>query len=95
MSLAAVEPPADALRFTLKRLGENQPVNIIAMPPFDRYVPDALRGLFPGAEIRVTTWPIQQRSLAAIEQWGKGIRKQRPHLVVVAVLQCHLPSYSQ
>ncbi len=85
VSLADAEPPADSLQFTLKRLNENQPVNVIAMPPFDGIVPDALRGLYPEAEIRVTTWPVQDQSLAAIEQWSKGIRKQRPHLVVVAV----------
>jgi lysophospholipase L1-like esterase len=85
VSLADEEPPADALRFTLKRLGENQPLNVVAMPPFDRIVPDALRGLFPDAEIRVTTWPIQEQSLTAIEQWARKIRKQRPHLVVVAM----------
>ena len=85
VSLADEEPPADSLQFTLKRLSENQPVNVIAMPPFDQLVPDALRGLYPDAEIRVTTWPVQDQSLAAIEQWSQGIRKQRPHLVVVAV----------
>jgi len=85
VSLADAEPPADSLQFTLKRLSENQPVNVIAMPPFDRIVPDALRSLYPDAKIRVTTWPVQDQSLAAIEQWSKGIRKQRPHLVVVAV----------
>ena len=85
VSLSGEEPPADALWFTLKRLGEKQPLDVIAMPPFDRIVPDALRGLFPEAEIRVTTWPVEGQSLAAIEQWGRGIRKQRPHLVVVAV----------
>ena len=85
VSLADVEPPADALRFTLERLGEKQPVDVIAMPPFDRIVPDALRGRFPGAEIRVTVWPVEGQSLAAIEEWARGIRKQKPHLVVVAV----------
>lgn len=84
-SLAGEGPPADALQFTLKRLNENQPVDVIAMSPFDRIVPDALRGLYPDAEIRVATWPVQDQSLAAIEQWSKGTRKQRPHLVVVAV----------
>jgi len=85
VSLADVEPPADALRFTLKRLGEKQPVDVIAMPPFDRIVPDALRRRFPGAEICVTVWPVEGQSLAAIEAWARGIRKQKPHLVVVAV----------
>ena len=85
VSLEGEEPPADVLRFTLERLSRKQPVNVIAMPPFDRIVPDALRGLFPKAEIRVTIWPVEGQSLTAIEQWSKRIRKQKPHLVVVAV----------
>ena len=85
VSLADVEPPADALRFTLDRLGSKQPLEVIAMPPFDRIVPDALRGLFPAAEIRVTPWPVEGQSLAAIEAWARGIRNKKPHLVVVAV----------
>jgi lysophospholipase L1-like esterase len=85
LSLAHEEPPDDALSFTLKRLTEGQTVDVIAMPPFDRIVPDVLRGLYAEAEIRVTIWPVQGQSLAAIEQWGRKVRKQKPHLVVVAV----------
>lgn len=85
VSLADEEPPADALRFTLTRLAKGQPVNVVAMSPFDKIVPDALRELYPKAEIHVTTWPVQNQSLAAMEQWSKSIRKQRPHLVVVAL----------
>jgi len=85
VSLADVAPPNDALRFTFGRLKRRQPVSIVAMQPYDRLVPEVLGELFPGAEFRVTTWPVQEQSLAAIEQWGKGIRKQKPDLVVVAV----------
>lgn len=85
VSLAGEEPPADSLQFSLTRLNGNQPLNVISMAPFDQIVPDALRGLYPEADIRITPWPVQDQSLAAIEQWSKGIRKQRPHLVVVAV----------
>ena len=85
MSLNDERPPADALKFTLNRLRQNEPLDVIAMPPYDRIVPETLRVLFPKAEIRVTTWPVQGQSLAAIETWSKTIRKQRPHLVVVAI----------
>ena len=85
VSLADVGPPADSLRFTFARLQKNQPVSLIAMPPYDRIVPDVLRKLYPKAHIDVTTWPTEGQSVAALEQWAKGIRKQKPHLVVIAV----------
>lgn len=85
VSLSDVKPPGDALRFTLKKLTENQPLDVVAMSPFDQLVPNALRELFPGAEIRVTSWPVEGHSLAEIEQWGRGVRKMSPDLVVVAV----------
>ncbi|NQT13644.1 MAG: SGNH/GDSL hydrolase family protein [Planctomycetes bacterium] len=85
VSLADAGPPADSLRFTLARLSAKQPLDVVAMPPYDRIVPEALRGLFPEAEIRVSVWPVEGQSLSAIEEWGKGVRKRKPHLVVVAV----------
>jgi hypothetical protein len=85
VSLADEKPPADAFRFTFQRLGAKQPLDVVAMPPYDRIVPEALRRTFPDAEIRVTVWPVEGQSLAAIEEWGKGVRGRKPHLVVVAV----------
>lgn len=85
VSLADVEPPPDSLRFTLACLRTGKPVSLIAMPPYDRIVPDALRRQFPAAVIKVTSWPCQDRSLADLQQWAGQIRKQAPTLVVVAV----------
>jgi acyl-CoA thioesterase I len=83
VSLAKVQPAPDALRFSLARLRAGQPLSIIAMPPYDRMLPDALRKLFPAAQIEVTPWP--GASLAEFQQWGAQIRKRVPQLVVVAV----------
>jgi hypothetical protein len=85
ISLADVPPPADGLRFTLQRLRVGQPVQITAMPPYDKIVPDALRALFSHAHIDVIVWPTEGRSLAQMEQWAKSIRSKPPHLVVIAV----------
>lgn len=85
VSLADVPPPADGLRFAVARLRARQPVNIVAMPPYDRLIPAALRQHFPGAQLSVTAWPTVGRPLAELEQWARSIRKQAPHLVVVAV----------
>lgn len=85
-SLRDVPPPDDALRFTLQRLKAGQPVRVIAMPPYDRIVKDALLELFPNAQVDVTPWPATGTSLAAIMNWGKeNVRLRKPHLVVLAV----------
>jgi lysophospholipase L1-like esterase len=85
ISLADVAPPPDALRFTLARLRAKQPVTVVAMPPYDRLIADGLRQCFPDAQLTVTSWPAAGRSLAELEQWSRSIRKQAPHLVVIAV----------
>ncbi len=78
-------PPAPALAFTFDALGRNQPIHLIAVPPYDAIVPEALRTACPGAVVDVTSWPVG--ALADMEQWGKGIRARakKPTLVVVAV----------
>lgn len=85
VSLDDVPAPDDALRFTLRRLRAGQPVSMIAMPPYDRLVPDALRELFPQARIEVAVWPTEGQSLKQLEQWAAGVRRQKPNLVVVAI----------
>ena len=85
VSLADVTPPEDALRFTFQRLRAGQPLKLIAMPPYDRIVPEAIRKQYPAAQIEVTPWPTEGQSLGQLEQWGKTIRRQAPHLVVVSV----------
>ena len=85
VSLGTVPPPANALRHTLEKLEAGQPLHIVAMPPYDRWVTDALRKQFPKAEIRVTPWPTDSKSLAELRSWGQQIRELKPDLVVPAV----------
>jgi lysophospholipase L1-like esterase len=85
VSLDDVPPPTPSLSFTFDRLSKNQPVAMIAMPPYDRLMVEALRRLYPEAQISVTPWPIAGGSVRAMEQWGKGIRGRKPNLVVFAV----------
>lgn len=85
VSLADVPPPADALQFTLTRIKAGEPVRVIAMPPYDRMIGEILTELFPQAKVHVTPWPAEGKSLVEIIQWGEGIRKQQPNLVVMAV----------
>jgi len=85
VTLTDVSAPSDTLRFTLARLRAGQAVSVIAMPPYDRLLPEVLREEFPAVQVRVTPWPTAGQSLADMEQWARQIRKQAPHLVVVAV----------
>lgn len=78
-----VSPPSPALTFTFDRLSRKQPVNLIAVPPYDTIMPKVLRTVYPNALINITPWPTG--TLGEMEQWSKGIRERKPTLVVVAV----------
>ena len=78
-----VPPPSPGLLFTFNRLSHKQPVNLIAMPPYDAIVPNVLRKLYPDAVIETTSWPIG--ALSEMEEWAKGVRAKNPSWVVVAV----------
>lgn len=86
VSLAALEPPTDFLSRTKQRLKQQQPVKVLAMPPFDRLVEPALRTLAPDAKVEVTAWPTDGKPLAEIEQTAKSlVRAHKPDLVIIAV----------
>jgi hypothetical protein len=79
---------------TISRLQEQQPVNVIAMKPYDSLIASALKRIVPGIQLRVTAWDGEQKSLAAIEEKPKEIgwwrlrndtQAEAPDLVVVAV----------
>ena len=78
----------------LARLQARQIVKVVAMTPFDRLIGPALQSLFPGANIQVTAWEVNQRSLADIEKQARDIgwwkfrehpNLEPPDLVVIAV----------
>jgi lysophospholipase L1-like esterase len=85
VNLENVPPPADSLHHTLARLEKGEGVHIVAMPPYDELVPAALKQLYPQAEIRTTSWPVQSKSMVELSQWAVGIRNLRPDLVAPAV----------
>ena len=79
---------------TISRLQGQQPVNVIAMKPYDSLITPALHRVVPGIQLRVTAWDPDQKSLAAIEEKAKEIgwwrfrndaQAEAPDLVVVAV----------
>ena len=67
VSLADVPLLQPGLPRVLSRLRAQQPVKVIAMKPYDSLIGPALQSLFPGAQIQVTTWDANQKSLASIE----------------------------
>ena len=87
--LGDVPPPLPGLTFTFDLLARGKPVNIIAMPPYDRIFSDSLRKLFPKAAFDVTVWPVEGKSLRDLDRWSKMNiqwgKKKRPNLVVAAV----------
>jgi len=86
ISLDDVPPPEPALANTESMLRDEQPLHVLAMPPFDKLIEPALREHFPKAEINVEAWPVAGLSLARIEQDANArVRKTKPDLVLIAV----------
>ena len=85
ISLDDIAPPPDAMRHTFDRLQANQPVRLVAMPPYDERFPTILRKHFPEAEFQIITWPIEGQSASQLAEWAKQIRGMKPDLVVPAV----------
>ena len=75
----------DALHHTFDRLHSKEVVKLVAMPPYDRIVPEQLRRQFPEASFEVTVWPAKDKSVADMAEWAKRIRGLKPDLVVPAV----------
>ncbi len=85
ISWPEIKPALTPLQNTLKLLRSSQPVTIIAMPPYDRVIPEALKKSFPDAKIEVTLWPVKNQTLAEIRKWSEKIRKSPPNLVIINV----------
>lgn len=80
----APDPPA--LDFTMSRLKKGEPVKVLAMPPFDTLIGEALQTLVPGAQVAVIPWPTAglDRHLLRKDA-GHRVRPLTPNLVLVAI----------
>lgn len=86
VSLSDERAPTPALAITSERVRAKLPVRVIAMPPYDAQITAALRAMYPLAEVQVTPWPIEGKSVAELEQAAKTlVRPAKPDLVVLAV----------
>ncbi len=83
ISLADIDSSPNPLQNTLRLLHANQPVKLVAMPPYNQLVPAALKKRFPQAKIEVTSWPAANQSLAQIRKWSLKIRAMSPTLVII------------
>lgn len=85
VSLADVPPVFPNIPFTLGRLAEGQPVNVVAMEPYDSMIEQVLREISPTARVEVTPWPAERRSLPKMLAWAGTIRQRKPDLVLIAI----------
>jgi lysophospholipase L1-like esterase len=78
--------PPPALTKTLAKLKKDEPVKVLAMPPYEASVSAALAKVAPGAKIEVVAWPIQGKTLPELDADAKSrVRALKPDLVVIAV----------
>ena len=86
--------PLPGLPHVLKKLQANQPLRIVAMPPFDELIGPALTALFPQAQLETVKWETAGQTVAQIEAQAKAQgwmamhndpKLPHPDLVVFAV----------
>lgn len=84
--LADVGPLAPALKKTVALLKQNQPIRVLAMPPYDTQITSVLKKLHEPAQVEVTVWQTSGKSLAELQKEAQDtVRKLAPHLVLIAV----------
>jgi lysophospholipase L1-like esterase len=85
LSPLSAPPPAPSLAHVRARLAAGQPVKVLAMPPLDTLIAPALTRRHPSAQIAVTPWPNEGRTLVQIEAAAKEVRGKTYDLVLIAV----------
>jgi acyl-CoA thioesterase I len=85
ISLDDVGAPTPTIPKMRALLKANQPIKVLAMPPYDKLIGPAIKQAAPNAQVEVTTWNVAGQSLAQIEQASKSVRKGGYSLVLIAV----------
>ncbi len=94
VSLREVGPPTPVLPHIFAKLKAAQPVNVLAMPPYDEVIATALQRLYPAAVVKVTPWPVAGQTLVQMEASARKVRSMKPDLVLIA-LPAELPLKDQ
>jgi lysophospholipase L1-like esterase len=85
-TLADAPPAPPHLEFTRARLQAGEPVKVLAMPPFDGLIGDALREHSAGANVGVIPWPVTGLSrYLLMKDAAHRVRPLAPTLVIVAI----------
>lgn len=86
ISLDPIEPPRPSLPHTRALLQQKRSIRVLAMPPYDLWIGDALKGVHGDATVEVTTWSVVGKSMMALEKEANQlVRSMKPDLVVLAV----------
>jgi lysophospholipase L1-like esterase len=77
--------PQPAIPHTIELIREKEPVEVLAMPPYDTMLERVLGDLAPNSKLKVTPWEVAGKSMAEIEESAKAIRDNPPDWVFIAV----------
>jgi lysophospholipase L1-like esterase len=77
--------PQPAIPHTLDLIHTWEPIEILAMPPYDAMLERILGDLAPNSKLKVTPWEVAGKSMAEIEESAKAIRDNPPDWVFIAV----------
>lgn len=80
-----VPAPQPAIPHTLELIHAKQPIEVLAMPPYDAILGKLLREVAPDSTLTITPWVVAGKSMAEIEESAKTIRDNPPDWVFIAV----------
>ncbi len=85
VELGDIPAPQPAIPHTLELIRTKQPIEILAMPPYDAILGKLLREVAPESALTITPWEVAGKSMAEIEASAKAIRDNPPDWVFIAV----------
>ncbi len=84
-NLSDVPALQPVLTHTAARIAAKEPLNIIAMPPYDTIISKLLAEVAPESPVTMVPWIVEGQTVAEIEIASKGIRDKKYDLVFIAV----------
>lgn len=86
VSLDPVGPPRPSLPRIRSVLQEERPIRVLAMSPYDEVVTPVIKQLSKAGLVEVTSWKVDGKSIAELEQESRTLaRSLKPDLVVLAI----------